>query len=72
MSIDNPASERQKRHLERKLGRRASHDRILIVSEGGKTEPNYFQEIRVHCRLHTANVEVRPSELGTSPVQVVE
>ena len=72
MARDNSPKERQKKHLERKLGRRASYDRILIVSEGTKTEPNYFREIRAAYRLHTANVEVRPSELGTSPMQVVQ
>lgn len=72
MARDNSPKERQKKQLERKLGRRASHDRILIVSEGSKTEPGYFREIRSAYRLHTANVEVQPSELGTSPIQVVQ
>jgi len=61
----------QARDLQRKQGRRASYDRLLIVSEGSKTEPNYFSEIRTTFRLHTANVVVRHSELGTSPLQVV-
>ncbi len=72
MARDRAPKERQRRQLERKLNRRASYDRILIVSEGRKTEPNYFKEIRKTFRLHTANVEVQPSELGTSPIQVVE
>lgn len=72
MARDNSPKERQKKQLERKQGRRASYDRILIVSEGSKTEPNYFSEIRAAYRLHTANVEVRPSELGTAPIQVVQ
>jgi len=72
MARDNSPKERQRQQLERKLSRRASYDRILIVSEGSKTEPNYFREIRAAYRLHTANVEVRPSELGTSPIQVVQ
>lgn len=71
MGRDNSPKIRQKRQLERKQGRRASYDRILIVSEGSKTEPNYFEEIRSTFRLHTANVVVRPSELGTAPIQVV-
>jgi hypothetical protein len=71
MARDNSPKERQRKQLERKLGRRASYDRILIVSEGSKTEPNYFNEIRAAYRLHTANVKVRPSELGTTPFQVV-
>jgi hypothetical protein len=72
MARDNSPKIRQTRHLERKQGRRASYDRILIVSEGSKTEPNYFEEIRSTLRLHTANVVVRPSELGTAPIQVVQ
>ena len=72
MARDNSPKERQKKQLERKLSRRASNDRILIVSEGSKTEPNYFSEIRAAYRLHTANVEVRPSELGSAPIQVVQ
>lgn len=72
MGRDHSPTERQQLQLERKQGRRASYDRILIVSEGSKTEPNYFREIRAAHRLHTANVEVRPSELGTAPVQVVQ
>jgi len=72
MGRDNSPKERQQRQLERKLGRRASYDRILIVSEGSKTEPNYFKEIRAEYRLHSANVEVQPGALGTQPIQVVE
>lgn len=72
MARDNSPMERQRQQLERKRARRASYDRILIVSEGSKTEPNYFGEIRQAYRLHTANVEVRPSELGTAPIQVVQ
>jgi len=72
MSRDNHPKERQRRHLERKLNQRPGHDRILIVSEGSKTEPNYFAEIRAAYRLHTARVMMRPSELGTAPIQVVQ
>lgn len=72
MGRDDSPKERQRKQLERKLGRRASYDRILIVSEGSRTEPNYFWEIRVAHRLHTANVAVQPSDLGTEPIQVVQ
>ena len=72
MARDNSPKERQKKQLERKQNRRASYDRILIVSEGSKTEPLYFNEIRAAYRLHTANVEVRACELGTAPIQVVQ
>jgi hypothetical protein len=72
MARDNSPKVRQQKQLERKQGRRASYDRILIVSEGSKTEPNYFREIRAAHRLHTANVEVQPSGWGTAPIQVVQ
>ena len=72
MARDHAPWERQRQQLERKQGRRASYDRILIVCEGSKTEPLYFNEIRIAYRLHSAHVQVRPSELGTSPLQVVQ
>lgn len=72
MARDGAPQERQQAQLQRKIGRRASYDRILIVSEGSKTEPSYFREIRSEYRLHTANVQVQPSELGTAPIQVVQ
>ena len=72
MGRDNHPKERRQKQLERKLDRRASYDRILIVSEGSKTEPNYFSEIRATYRLNTANVEVQPGQHGTAPIQVVQ
>jgi hypothetical protein len=71
MGQDNQSRERQARKLERKKAKRASYDRILIVSEGEKTEPNYFQEIRQHFKLHTANLAILPGEYGTQPTQIV-
>lgn len=72
MGRDNSPKERDRKQLERRQGQRASYDRILIVSEGLKTEPNYFGEIRAVYRLHTANVVVQHSHLGTEPIQVVK
>ena len=71
MARDNSPKVRQRNQLARKQRKRVSYDRILIVSEGSKTEPNYFREIRAAYRLHTANVEVQPSGFGTAPIQVV-
>lgn len=64
--------ERQAAKLKRKKASRAPYDRVLIVCEGTKTEPQYFTEIKSTHRLHTANVCIVPSHLGTSPRQVVE
>ena len=71
MGRDDSPPIRQKKQLERKQERRASYDRILIVSEGSKTEPNYFREIKNCWRLHTANVQIVPGGSGTAPDQVV-
>lgn len=72
MGRDNSPKQRQQRAHERKVNQRASYKRILIVSEGSKTEPNYFNEIRETYRLQTANVAIQPSQWGTEPIQVVE
>ncbi|MDR0247567.1 MAG: RloB family protein [Burkholderiales bacterium] len=72
MGRDGQPKERQRRQLERKLNQRASYDRILIVTEGEKTEPYYFREICKTHRLQTTNVMVKPCEFGTAPIQVVQ
>jgi len=70
MALDNSPRIRQAKKLARKQGKLVPADRILIVSEGSKTEPQYFNEIRNALRLPTANVCVMPSDYGTSPDQV--
>lgn len=50
---------------------RERYDRILIVCEGKKTEPNYFNEIRQEARISTVHIHVSHSQLGTQPLQVV-
>jgi hypothetical protein len=72
MGKDNQPKVRQANQLERKVGKRAGYDRILIVSEGSKTEPLYLNEIRASYRLSTTSVQVQHSQFGTSPLKVVE
>jgi hypothetical protein len=72
MADDNSPKNRQRRKLARKQNYRHSHDRILIVCEGKKTECLYLNEIRQYYKLHTASVKVIPSKYGTSPQQVVD
>lgn len=55
----------------RKNAKRASYDRVLIVCEGKKTEPNYFNELINHYKLNTANVQIDKAE-GSSPKNVLE
>lgn len=72
MAIDNHPRTRQAQQLARKKARRETYDRILIVSEGEKTEVLYFEEIRKYYKLAATHVKVCRSEYGTTPLQVVE
>lgn len=57
--------------LERRKARRASYEKVLIVCEGEKTEPNYFDDLILFYGLNTANVEVDGS-CGSSPRSVFQ
>ena len=72
MPRDSQARERQARALARKKPRRPLFDRVLIVTEGTKTEPNYFEAIRTQVRAASAHIAVVPSASGTEPAQVVD
>lgn len=56
--------------LQRKGARRAAYKKILIVCEGEKTEPNYFDGAREYYELNTVNVEVR-GDCGSDPMSIV-
>lgn len=71
MGRDNQPKDRQLRRKAVKEALRGSYARVLIVTEGSKTEPLYLEEICAAHRLHSANVQVQPSQLGTAPIQVV-
>lgn len=60
---------RSKRDLTRRKAKRSSYEKILIVCEGQKTEPNYFNELKDFYQLNTANVEVDGS-CGSDPWSV--
>lgn len=60
-----------RQRLQRKKPIRSSYDKVLIVCEGEKTEPNYFQEIVEWYKLNTANVTVDGSG-DSSPKSVFE
>lgn len=63
------------RHLKdarRKYPLRPPYDRVLVVTEGLRTEPNYVGELRSHYKLVSTQIVIRPCDSGTSPLQVVE
>ena len=73
MGRDNQPKHRQvARSLKRREGKRQTYERILIVCEGQKTEPNYLRDIQQHYRLSTTHVQVLHSAHGTEPQQVLE
>lgn len=73
MGKDNQPKDRQKaRDLRRRAAVRQPYQRLLIVCEGTKTEPQYLNEIRTEMRLSTAHVQVQAGALGTEPLRLVE
>jgi hypothetical protein len=73
MGKDNQPKHRQLgRDLRRRAPVKEASERLLIVCEGSKTEPNYLEEIRKEFRLASTRVRVQPSSFGTGPLQVVQ
>ena len=54
----------------RRRPKREPYDRVLIVCEGAKTEPNYFSELARHYKLSTANIEIVGA--GADPLAIVK
>ena len=54
----------------RKKARRQPYDKVLIVCEGQKTEPVYFEEVRLIHKLDSANIEI-DGTCGSSPMSVM-
>lgn len=61
---------KQANDMKRRQGKRAPYDKVLIVCEGEKTEPNYFNELKDFYKLNSANVKVT-GDCGSSPKSVV-
>lgn len=57
--------------LKRKKPIRSTYARVLIITEGQKTEPNYFNEIRDYYELNSANIEIS-GECGSNPASVLK
>jgi hypothetical protein len=57
--------------LARRAPKRRPYDKVLIVCEGCKTEPIYFNSLKSHYALDTANVTVS-GDCGSDPMSVVK
>lgn len=49
---------RKAKDLKRRKAKRAPFAKVLIVCEGEQTEPHYFNELKDHYKLNSANVEI--------------
>ena len=59
------------RQLDRRKAKRAPYDKVLIVCEGEKTEPQYFIGLKNYYELNGANVEIT-GDCGSAPKSIVE
>ncbi len=57
--------------LSRRKPVRGPYEKVLIVCEGSKTEPLYFEELVDHYEIHSANICVS-GDCGSDPVSVVQ
>ncbi|GEO80189.1 RloB family protein [Pararhodospirillum oryzae] len=58
--------------LARRAGSRKPRDRVLIVCEGEKTEPRYFEGLKQDWRLPTADVVICGRECRSDPLKIVD
>lgn len=58
--------------LRRRAARRSPYDMVLIVCEGEKTEPNYFQALINDLQLNTANIKILKNTAGSAPRTIVD
>ncbi len=62
---------KSKKDIARKAARISPYDRVLIVCEGEKTEPYYFEDIKIHHDIDSANIVI-DGNCGSSPISVVK
>lgn len=57
--------------LTRRKARRAPYTKVLLVCEGEKTEPHYFNGLKDHYGLNSANVEIC-GDCGSDPLSIID
>lgn len=66
---------RSKESLQRRKPHLKSYDTVLIVTEGSKTEPNYFRELINHFRLNNVRyvkIDIDDHNYGLAPINIVD
>lgn len=61
---------RKPKSSKRKKAEKEPYDKVLIVCEGEKTEPHYFQEIQSHYQISSLNIVIDGNS-GSNPSSVV-
>ncbi len=61
-----------RRQFKRRKAFKAPRECILIVCEGAKTEPLYFENLRRKLRLTTVEVDIQGEECGSAAISVVD
>ena len=72
MGTDNLFHKRKARQIRKLVSREERRDpyaKILIVCEGEKTEPHYFNGLKDHYAINGANVEIC-GEYGSDPLSI--
>ncbi len=72
MGTDNLFHKRRAKkakELSRRKARKQPYDKVLIVCEGEKTEPHYFNGLKDHYSLNSANIEIC-SDCGPDPLGI--
>jgi RloB-like protein len=62
---------RRPESYKRRGPQREPYESVLIVCEGGKTEPSYLNGLKLAHRLSNANIRVTSAD-GTDPVSIVQ
>ena len=71
MGKNSHRRERKAQDISRKKGKRPPYPRVLLVCEGSKTEPLYFEDIRKQNRVPSAHIKILHAGV-TEPLQIVD
>lgn len=74
MGSDDLFHKRKARRLEdlaRRKAKRSPYSKVLIVCEGEKTEPLYFEDLKSYYQLNSANIEIT-GDCGSAPISIFD
>jgi hypothetical protein len=74
MGSDDLFRKRKARKMEdlaRHTAKRSPYSKVLIVCEGERTEPFYFEGLKSHYQLNSANIEIT-GDCGSAPISIFE